>query len=253
MRLSTWFFSASLLLLASGRVAPAWAQAPAAAAEPAALTAAGRSLTQRYLATRGTEVGLYNGAEYISYDRPTIEGHQFFRTDELQPGRVRYDGFTYENVPLQLDTHLDVLVTQSAGPAKMRLISEKVESFELNGGHRFVRLPAGQGLTATGFYEVLVEQPGQVRLLTRHGNELRSIAGKALEKVFRPSEEYWLQHRDGAYRKISGKGDVLAVLADKKPELSRYARAHQLRFGKAQRGAAIAELVAHYKTLTPGT
>lgn len=253
MRLPTWFFSASLLLLASGFAAPAWAQAPATAAEPAALTAAGRSLTQRYLATRGTEVGLYNGAEYISYDRPTIEGHQFFRTDELQPGWVRYDGFTYENVPLQLDTHLDVLVTQSAGPSRMRLISERVEAFELSGRHRFVRLRAGNGLPVTGFYEVLVEQPGQVQLLVRHGNLLRNTAGKALEQVFRPFDEYWLQYREEAYREVSSKGDVLRVLADKKPELSRYARAHKLRFSKARRGAAIAELVAHYKTLTPGT
>lgn len=232
-------------------LAPAWAQAPAP--EPADLTAAARSLTQRYLATRGTEAGLFSGAEYISYDRPTIEGHQFFRTDELQPGWVRYDGFTYQNVPLQLDTHLDVLVTQSAGPSRMRLVSERVEAFELSGGHRFVRLRAGQGLLVTGFYEVLVEQPGQVRLLARHGNLLRNTAGKALEQVFRPFDEYWLQHHDGAYRQVSSKGDVLKVLADKKPELSRYARAHKLRFNKKQRGAALAELVAHYASLTAGT
>lgn len=238
------------LLLTPGLSARAQTAAPPGPAASA--------LTRQYLAARGSTVGLYNGGEYVDYTSPQIKGNPYFGGEELAPGQVHYDGFSYAGVPLQYDAHLDAVIARSAdGPMRFRLVSELVAEFSLP-GHRFVRLPADTTGMAAGFYEVLLDRPGQVQVLARRYKDLLEapqygvvqINGRSVQlREFVVKDRYYLA-LPGGYRAVGTKASVLAALPAHRKELSRYARAQRLRFGEAHREQAIVALAAHYAELT---
>jgi hypothetical protein len=43
-----------------------------------------------------------------------VQGNPFFPSAEVKPGRLQYDGFAFEAVPMRYDCHLDRVVVQPA-------------------------------------------------------------------------------------------------------------------------------------------
>ncbi len=120
-----------------------------------------------YQQTTGAQSHLYNGWEYVEYDAH-IEGHQFFETDYMEEGSVRYDGVLYTQVPMLYDLVKDQLVIEHYNSAdRIILIGEKVREFHFL-RHTFVWLVADSSRENTirsGFYDQLYN--GRVKVFAK--------------------------------------------------------------------------------------
>ena len=61
-----------------------------------------RTVIDLHNQTLGSHSPLYNGREYVNYDK-YITGNQFFLSDLLEEGSIMYDGVLYRNVSLLYD------------------------------------------------------------------------------------------------------------------------------------------------------
>jgi len=95
--------------------------------------------SREYL-TKSLETGrnLYNGIEHPGYIRG-IKGFAYLDSDQMEIGKVKYDGVWY-TVPMLYDLHIEkVVITHFLKFTKISLINEKVDEFVLN-GHLFRNL-----------------------------------------------------------------------------------------------------------------
>ena len=197
---------------------------------------------------------LYNGPEYVNYALRYVErkGHQFFLTPETLPGSVTYNQHQFNNLPLRYDTVLDqVVIGQPTSPLLIRLVSEKLPRFTID-GHPFMRIVAdsttGSALS-TGYYEVLHE--GRVRVLARRSKRMQErIAGRIVTAEFIPTEKLYAR-KDGQYRQLNSKSAVLALFADRQAEVQAYMRENNLKLRKAQFENVVVLLANFYDQLPP--
>lgn len=206
--------------------------------------------SQHYTRTVQAESSLYNGPEYVNYAQPSTLGHQFFRRAEAQIGSISYNGGHYQNVPLSYDLVRGLVVLQYPNQAAtVALVTEKVTSFTLD-THQFVRLADDSTADAAlpaGFYEVLLAGP--VSLLARHTKQVQQTqVQQNLRLEFRQTDKLYAKTATAAAEVTSLK-KLLALLPAHKPEVQRYARAQQLRFGPTDREAAALSLLRYYYTL----
>ncbi|WP_157807413.1 hypothetical protein [Hymenobacter chitinivorans] len=156
----------------------------------------------------------------------------------------------YKNIPLQYDIRYDQLVLRfPQSPYQLRLHNEKVGYFTVN-QHRFVRVAAttpAPGVLVPGFYDVLYE--GRLRLLAKRVKKTQeTLSSGGIELAFLESNRYFLE-KDGKTFPVSGKGDLLAALADKKKELRQYVSAQKLKFSKGKQEASLVKMAQYYDTL----
>ena len=87
---------------------------------------------------------LYNGPEYVDYAKPyhARVGHQYFLTDEKQPGSIYYNNHHFSDLLLAYDVVFDQVVIQHVtSPLTLRFLDKDVRYFTIN-QHRFIRLEA---------------------------------------------------------------------------------------------------------------
>ncbi|UOQ71268.1 hypothetical protein [Hymenobacter cellulosilyticus] len=217
------------------------------------LAAATTRLTSLQMAPAEGNSNLYNGTEYVRYEKTfrSVKGHQFFQAAEELTGNIFYDGALYTNVPLQYDIRYDQLVLRfPQSPYQLKLHTEKVGYFTVN-RHRFVQIngpaPATAGALVPGFYDVLYE--GRTRVLAKRIKKIQeTLTGGGVELAFLESNRFFLE-KEGKPYPISGKGDLLTALADKKKELRQFVSAQKLSFNKDQQEASFVKLARYYDTL----
>jgi hypothetical protein len=214
------------------------------------LILARQSAVAVYQEAAGLESHLYNGTEYVDYDLPYINGHQFFLTNKEMAAEISYEGAHYSQAPLQYDIHLDQLVLPHPTSAlKLKLINEKVQSFSL-GGHSFIRLDRDSlapGTGKTGFYDVLVA--GKVPALARYYKDLQESATReGMTGEFRLVTRYFLL-RDNTLIPVKSKKDVFKALPERRKELQQYAGNKKIKFGR-QREAGLLALMRYYNELS---
>lgn len=201
---------------------------------------------QLYEQALGDESHLYNGRQYINYDKYYVEGHQFFLTDNPLEGGILYDGAWYAQVPMLYDIMLDKIVLEHpTSEFQFSLLNEKVKYFTFK-EHTFIRLDQ-DSLTHTplkaGFYDLL--HNGKVQyLIKRTKNMQEEATHDGMKGRFDQNTKYFIQ-KDHAYYQVKDKRSVLKALPDKKKELQRHAREQKLKFGK-NREKAILSLIRFY-------
>ena len=198
---------------------------------------------------------LFNGPEYVDYTLRYRQrtGHQWLLTPEMQTGTVHYNGRAFDAVQLNYDVVRDQLVLpQPTSPLLLRLVNEKVRSFDLGDRH-FVRLVADSttaGVLRTGYYELLTEGP--VRVLARRAKRQQELLRQGgIDVSFSVVDRLFI-HKDGTYFPVRRKGAALRLLADQPGPVKQFVRDHKLRFQKAQFEADLVQLVRYYASLTPG-
>ena len=202
--------------------------------------------TALYAETIADESHLYNGTQYVNYDKYYVEGHQFFRTDEAAVGGIFYDGTWYAQVPMLYDIMLDKIVLEHpASEFQLSLINEKVKYFTFL-DHTYINLEkdslVGTNLK-TGFYDLL--HHGKIQLLAKRTKNLQEQATQeGMKGHFEQVNKYYIR-KENIYYPVKDKRSVLKVLPDKKKELQRYAREQKLKFGK-NREKAILQLTRFY-------
>ena len=181
----------------------------------------------------GDESHLYNGPEYVNYDKYYLEGHQFYRTAEPAAGNILYDGAWYAGVDMVYDIMLDKIVLEHPTTEFMlSLINEKVKYFTFQ-KHTFIRLEkdslAGTPLKG-GFYDLLYA--GKVQLLAKRTKSIQEQAtSEGMKGQFEQQNKYYIR-KENIYIPVKDKRSVLKALPEKKKELQRYAREEKLKFRK---------------------
>jgi hypothetical protein len=194
----------------------------------------------------GDESHLYNGTQYVNYDKYFIAGHQFYRTDEASAGGIFYDGAWYTEVPMLYDIVLDKIVLEHPNSEFLfSLVNEKVKYFTFQ-EHTFIRLEK-DSLTGTplkaGFYDLLHD--GKIQFLAKRSKNVQEQAThEGMKGHFDQVIKYYIR-KENIYYPVKDKRSVLKVLPDKKKELQQYAREQKLKFGK-NREKAILQLTQYY-------
>ena len=213
------------------------------------VAAAIKKATALYTQTIDSESHLYHGLEYVNYDLPYLDVHQFYRTDDETEGTILYDGARYTQVPLLYDLVLDqVIIEYPESAYRISLITEKIKEFSFL-GHNFIRLEpdtVSGSLLVPGFYDLLVT--GNTSLLVRRTKNIQERAGhNGMEGEFHTKDKYYIQQHSRYYQ-VHSKKSVLQLFPDQKKELQKYARSNKLNFRK-KREAAIMKLIQYYNSL----
>ena len=164
------------------------------------------------LATRTS--GLYTGRLYVR-DYYNVKGHPFFQTDSFQKGEVFYNGVLYKNVALLFDLSHDNVIVKYSADVNLVLVPAKTGYFNLP-GHLFIRgsdaFPGRQG-----FYDLLFD--GKTEILVKRVKEMVPWS-KSFEfnSVFMQNNNYFI-YKDGSYKSVNNKKEMLDILKDKKAEL----------------------------------
>ncbi|OIN57546.1 hypothetical protein [Arsenicibacter rosenii] len=205
------------------------------------------AVVTQYNKVMNQQSAIYNGNEYIQHDF-RIKVHPYFQVDSLQKGSVTYYSVDYNDIPMGYDIVRDELfIRHLDGGYRMRLNSEKVDRFTIN-GHQFVRL-TGDSLVGvrTGFYDLLYS--GRTQLLSRRVKVvLEDISTGVYKAEYLSKDEYWIR-RDQRYFPVKTLGGALSVYGDKKKELRKLLRAERIKF-KENKEKTLVLLAREYDALT---
>ncbi len=202
----------------------------------------------QYAIARHQQVGntlerLYNGPEYISYDR-RLTGHAFFPTDTMRDGQVTYEGGQF-TVPLLYDIVKDVVVIVHTSGYRMTLHSDRVQRFSVD-THTFIRLDSSGQAVPKGFYDLLYG--GSTQLLARRTKEILVNPTAFSFGIYNPKTAYYIR-KNGRYFPAKNKRALLALLGDRRKQLMSYARQQKLKFRPSPEKAFL-ELTQQYDQLT---
>lgn len=148
------FYSLFFICVTSG-----FAVAQTNASDSTFLLSAINKLNQQYTTYIDTDGHIYNGKEYLSYDKYYMKGHQYFRASSEEEGEVFYEGFLFTKTPLLYDVVLDqIIVPEPNGSLQFKLENLKVNYFRVH-DHLFIHLNKDSVSSTSirpGFYEKIV-------------------------------------------------------------------------------------------------
>jgi hypothetical protein len=210
--------------------------------------------TANFYTAIGQQSRLYNGHEYLPYER-SIKGNALFPFDAetWAPGEVNYDGFVYKGVPMMYDVYKDALVVLLYNHFSMyTLLNERVHDFTFS-GHHFVRVNADSLIKdnsgiSTGFYDELYG--GKTEVLAKRTKTIQNTTNftSTPETYFNSKSEYYLR-KGNSYYKVGSQGSFLDVLKDKKPQLQKYLKDKNIKFRQNPEGAMVG-LAAYYDQIS---
>jgi hypothetical protein len=202
-----------------------------------------------YETSLGHQSILHNGPEYAEPSRTDNINHPFFLSDDWLIGTVHYDGEYFTDVPLLYDITTDKLVTESQNASQLELLTDRLNEFTID-NHHFIKIKAGQnGLSKSGFYDVLYEGERRVIASRSKSNE-EKIVDQSLQKLFKEKNRYFIV-KDGVYSPVNNQSAIFKVLNDRKTELKKYMKKEHLSF-KINREKTLAAVAAYYDTLKQG-
>ena len=220
------------------------------------LLSALNKLSQHYINVTDNDGSIYNGKEYLNYDKYYLKGHQFFKSSEEQEGDVFYENYLHTKTPLLYDVVLDqIVISEPGGSLQFKLENQKVNYFKLH-GHLFIHLNtdsvSGSSMRS-GFYNMLVD--GKTQLLARRTKRvIEDPTPRGMEGEFLIEDKFFVR-RGNQYYPVSKKKSVLKVFNNSKKELQKYSRNQRLNFKKENRETSLMKLIKYYDTLpaqTPG-
>ena len=193
---------------------------------------------------------LYNGPRYHIYDSRSKE-HQFFESEDWQPGSVLYDGQSYRNISLLYDIFKSYVVVRHPERAGLvQLQSERVRAFTVADKH-FVRIEKSEekGIDVpTGFYQVLYN--GKTQVLARRVKERQEQIENNKITVYFPPKDFFYIKKDGVYHLIRSKKAALALFDDQKNALRKSLRENRINYRKS-RDLALIQMATQYDKLRP--
>lgn len=190
--------------------------------------------------------GLYNGPEYVFYERKKDDNVFFQNSVFWELCTVKYDGTVYTDVPVMYDIFKDKVVVQLYNKAQnLALVTEKISDFFLL-KHHFVYREA-DSLNEGGLRSALYDQiyGGRSEILVRRTKSL--IIAPNQQKTY-PQEDKLFIRNKGAYYAIGSKGSLLNALKDKKKELRKFIKDSGIDF--KDRESASVQVAMYYDRLT---
>jgi hypothetical protein len=236
-----------LLLISPFLVVTFFARSQGKLSDSETANLAASNLRSQFYEKMRAESFLSIGSDYSEYE-PISDEHPFFLTDDWIQGSIRYNGITYENVPLQFDIRSQKLLTEHFSTGKkIQLVPEHVSWFKVD-GHHFVFLndAVTSGKISSGFYELLVEGKAQLWAAYSKAFQESTVTGKLTVRVDEASK-YFIQ-KDNMFVSVSGKGSTLAALEDKKAILLQELKKNKVNFGR-NKPAGLIQAVRLYNSI----
>lgn len=211
--------------------------------------------TQDFYNNIGQASRLYNGHEYLPYDRQIKNTALFpYGVHSWETGQVTYDGILYKNVPMMYDIYKDEVVILLYNKFSMcALLSNRVRDFSF-ANHHFVRVDAdsihnSNADMVTGFYDQLYG--GKTEVLARRKKTIQnsSNAIAAPEIYFISKDEYYIKKGNVYYKVSNTRHSVLNLLKDKKSILQKYLKDNDIQYNDNPE-ENMAKLTAYYDSLT---
>lgn len=222
------------------------------AATDKSLVSSAAMLEKQYAEAFQLHPQLFNGPEYVDYTKRYYKsvGHQFFLSPEKQSGSVYYNNHYFQDISLNYDVVLNqVVLTHANSSFDLRLINDNIRYFYM-GNHLFTRLVADStsaSVIRTGYYEVLVDST--VQLLARRSKRMQERVEQGhVNLEFIATDKLFIK-KAGTYYPVSSKGSVTRLFADHGKEVQKYIQSNKLKFKKASREEAIAQLTRYYNGL----
>jgi hypothetical protein len=203
----------------------------------------------------GQQSALYNGPQYLFYNRQQFSGSAYFQENTTSLGNVNYDGVEFKNVQLVYDLYKDELITLLYdNNSNFCLLKEDVKNFDLL-GHHFVNINADTLTSNTsiksGYYDELYH--GRAQVLARVSKQVQvatsSVGTPEAYSFFTQAAQAFFIRKDNIYYPVDGEGALLKVLKDQKAQLLKYIKTNKIKFNK-DRGQAMSSLAAYYDSLS---
>jgi hypothetical protein len=194
----------------------------------------------------GVQSGLYNGQEYIPFNRLKAENVFFLDAKTWDRAILNYDGTTYTNVPMMYDLLRDIAVVQLYDVVNsFTLVTEKITDFTLL-NHHFV-YKYSDSLNTNGLKPGLYDQlyDGKTEVLVNRKRTLLILSGK---NTF-PEDDQLLVKLGDVYYPVGSQHKLLSVLKSKKKELRKYINDNNVFFKDNPEQSTI-RIAAYYDKLT---
>ncbi len=170
---------------------------------------------------------LFTGDEYV-YQSYLKVGSQYFISDSLAIGSIRYNGQFYDHTELQWDILQNYVLTRSLdGYSKLILRNDLIDSFTI-AGHTIIKMYENKAanLYNTDFYDVLYR--GSTAVYARRAKETYNvIRNDKIVYHFKDMDKYYV-YKNGLFYRVSNKREVLRLYSAHSSEINRAIRKDNL-------------------------
>ena len=161
----------------------------------------------------------------------TLRGHQFFKEDFLDQGKMIFEGESFNSVYLMYDIYNDIVLVESYDDKgillPLILDKEKITSMELQ-DHQFIYLAVDSisGIKP-GLYDLLYDGQ-QVKFYSKRRKKIKKTSeGNAMWESFIDNDAYYIE-KDGNFFRIGNKSSLIKVLSDHKSDIKGYIRKRRI-------------------------
>jgi hypothetical protein len=190
---------------------------------------------------------IFNGREHVNY-HPAIQGTAYYPTGDWQQGSLIFQNIPYKNLSLKYDVVADELVVlHKDGFTGVVLFTPRIQSFAL-GKNVFNYLQANEAPSSrAGIYEQLVK--GKVSLYAKRSKVIvENIVSNTLERKFVNYYSFYVL-KDGQYHAVKKQKDVMALVGEKKNEITAWMKSSGIRF-KSNPEQAMIQIIERYNQLS---
>ncbi len=138
----------------------------------------------------------YRGAKNIPY----------FGSDDLEFGKLIYDGVIFKNIEIQYDLYTQqvVVLLESKNDTQLIIVdSDKASGFSIN-NYEFVNIRV-DSIMKSGFYQLAYKGYKSSLLIKRTMDEDVEMSTQEITSEFKPKNEYYIKNQFGSFHVNSKK------------------------------------------------
>jgi hypothetical protein len=168
---------------------------------------------------------LLNGRLFTGYS-PATAGHPFYPKNSWVPSVIKYDGIWYKAQAMYDVCNKDLVVQHSDSTFPFIVLPERLEQFTLD-NRNFIRLDQTTDAKLTpGFYEVITE--GAFTFIAKREKIIEEeIVDRTVEREFVVTDMFFVR-KDNRFYRIKKKGDLYAIIKDKKSVIQKSIKEKQI-------------------------
>jgi len=193
------------------------------------------SISNLYFASQKESLPVYSGR--VFYPEMMTIGHPFVFSDDWQKGTICYDGICYHDLLFKYDVYHQELLVMTPKIVPVRLVSERVQRFNL-GNSTFVRYnPDEDHVLKTGFYQQL--ETGSITILVHYRKIVQEkIVQVTLERSLISLNSYYAL-KDGKYYPINSQKSLLSLFGDRRQAVTRHLKQQKVKFKRDKEKAIV--------------
>lgn len=188
----------------------------------------------KFVAEAGDYLNLYRGTTAIPYKNLHI-GTYFAFSENFEKGNLLYNGKTYHDVEMNLNSHLDELYVKIPGSGRVVTLNKEFTDFFSLGKKNFVRIGERNetGAPQPGYYQILYNGESKLYKKIRKvysekiGSSINSVTKSKLERRYDLTEQYYLL-KNKVWYKIPRRNSLIMLYREKRTEIRRFIRTNNL-------------------------